>query len=319
MFQGVFDFQEAFLLRSAAAAVLVAICGIGIAPAQESPMRIAFPSGMNGQIVVTMEKAQIAERNGLAAQFASFQYGPPMMEALAAGSIDAVVTSLMPVTTYAAKVPGDVKIVAMLGHSSHSLVVTKDSGVTTPEGLAGRKLGASFGSDSHLDALVWMKEQNLIDKVELVNVAPPELATALANRSVDAIVVRQPQVLRLQQQLDVRVIHTWPFRFVSIVKTKFIAARPDAFARYLDSLRDSLAYIAENHERTAAWFGEYLRVDPAIIKAVSKEDPNYTAAKRSDIDISLTGPARALIEKWAEDAYAHKMIRSRVYTSRLFQ
>jgi ABC-type nitrate/sulfonate/bicarbonate transport system substrate-binding protein len=295
------------------------VCGADIAPAQDGPMRIAFPSGMNGQIVVTMEKAGIAEKNGLAAQFASFQYGPPMMEALAAGSLDAVVTSLMPVTSYASKMPGDVKIVAMLGHSSHSLLVAKDSGVTAPDGLAGRKLGVSFGSDSHLDVLMWIKERNLGNKVELVNIAPPELATALANKSVDAIVVRQPQVLRLQQQLDARAVHTWPFRFVSIVKTKFIAARPDAFAKYLDSLRDALAYIAENHDRTAAWFGEYLRVDAAIIKAVSREDANYTAAKREDIDISLTASARALIEKWAQDAYAQKMIRNRVDTGKLFQ
>jgi ABC-type nitrate/sulfonate/bicarbonate transport system substrate-binding protein len=141
----------------------------------------------------------------------------------------------MPVTSYAAKLPGDAKIVAMLGQSSHSLLVAKESGVTGPDGLAGRKLGVSFGSDSHLDVLVWVNEQRLAGKLELVNVAPSELATALANNSVDAIVVRQPQVLRLQQQAEARIIKTWPFRFVSIVKTQYIAAHPAALAKYLDS------------------------------------------------------------------------------------
>jgi ABC-type nitrate/sulfonate/bicarbonate transport system substrate-binding protein len=302
---------------------MTAVAAIGIvtgaAAAQETPMRIAFPSGMNGQIVVTMEKAEIAKKNGLNASFASFQYGPPMMEALAAGSIDAVVTSLMPVTAYAAKVPGDVKIVAMLGHSSHSLMVNKDHPVTAPEGLIGRKLGVSFGSDSHLDTLVWLKDLKLTDKVELVNIAPFELATALANGSVDGIVVRQPQVLRLQQQSGARIINTWPFRFVSIVKTQFIAAQPKAFARYLAALKDSLVYVAQNHDQTAAWFGEYLRVDPAIIKTVSKEDANYTAKTAADIDISITPPSRVLIEQWAEDAYAQKMIRNKIDTKTLFQ
>jgi ABC-type nitrate/sulfonate/bicarbonate transport system substrate-binding protein len=274
---------------------------------------------MNGQIVVTMEKAGIAEKRGLAAQFNSFQYGPPMMEALAAGSLDAVVTSLMPVTSYAAKIPGDVKIVAMLGHSSHSLMVPKESAVTEPAGMAGRKLGVSFGSDSHLDVLVWLKELALTDKVELVNVAPAELATALANKSVDAVVIRQPQVLRLQQQSDARIIHTWPFRFVSIIKTKFITGNPDGFAKYLEALRESLFFIAQNHQQAATWFGEYLRVDPAIVMAVSKEDANYSAAKLSDIDISVTPAARALIGKWVDDAYAHKMIRTKTDTGALFQ
>ena len=94
-------------VRSLAVVVLslaAAICGMPtIAGAADPEMRIAFPSGMNGQIVVTMEKAGIAEQSGIRARFESFQYGPPMMEALAAGSIDAVVTSLMPVTSYASK------------------------------------------------------------------------------------------------------------------------------------------------------------------------------------------------------------------------
>jgi ABC-type nitrate/sulfonate/bicarbonate transport system substrate-binding protein len=48
-------------------------------------IRIAYPSGMNGQIATTMEKAEIAKKQGLNSEFIFFQYGPPMMEALAAG------------------------------------------------------------------------------------------------------------------------------------------------------------------------------------------------------------------------------------------
>ena len=57
----------------------------------------------------------------------------------------------MPVTSYVSKIPGDVKVVAILGHSSHSLMVPKDSPVKADADLAGRKVGVSFGSDSHLD------------------------------------------------------------------------------------------------------------------------------------------------------------------------
>src|SRR5258708_26114469 len=85
---------------------------IGDAPttagAADPVMRIAFPSGMNGQIVVAMDKAGILQQSGLKAEFDSFQYGPPMMEALAAGSIDAAGTSLVPGTLYATHVAPDV-------------------------------------------------------------------------------------------------------------------------------------------------------------------------------------------------------------------
>jgi len=314
--------MEQTLSRSLSASLRAFVLAAALMPAaavaQDAPMQIAFPSGMNGQIVVTMEKAGIAQNKGLNAVFNSFQYGPPMMEALAAGSLDAVVTSLMPVTSYVSKIPGDVKIVASLGQSSHSLMVPKDSPATAAAGLAGRKLGVSFGSDSHLDTLVWLKDAGLADKVELVNVAPAELATALANGSVEAIVIRQPQVLRLQQQVGAKIIHTWPFRFVSIVKTKFIAKEPKAFGKYIASLRESLFYVAQNHAQTAKWFGDYLRVDPAVVEAVSKDDPNYGAKALSDIDVSLTPTVRTTIEKWADDAYANKMIRAKVDLGKLF-
>jgi ABC-type nitrate/sulfonate/bicarbonate transport system substrate-binding protein len=302
------------LLGAFAAAAGVA----ATAKAENAPMRIAFPSGMNGQIVVTMEKAAIAEKNGLAATFTPFQYGPPMMEALASGSIDAVVTSLMPVTSYASKFPGDVKIVAMLGNSSHSLMVGKDSPLKAEPDLAGKKLGVSFGSDSHLDTQVWLRDSGLAGKVDLINVAPAELATTLDNKSVDAIVIRQPQVLRLQERSGARILRTWPFRFVSIVKSKFIAEQPEAYASYLKSLRDALFYISQNQSQAAEWFGAHLRMDPKIVETVSKDDPNYSAKQLSDIEIAITPDARKLLSAWAEDAYQYKMIKSKVDLDKLF-
>lgn len=313
---------DSILFRFEKSAVLIALTFVCAMPskagAETAPIRIAFPSGMSGQLVIAMEKAEIAKKNGLQATFSSFQYGPPMMEALAAGSIDAVVTSLMPVTSYASKMPGDVKIVAMLGHSSHSLMVAKDSSLQAAGDLAGKKVGVSFGSDSHLDTLTWLTDIKIADKVELINVQPAELATALTNKSVDAIVIRQPQVLRLQEQSGARILHTWPFRFVSIVKSKFIAENPDAYQKYLKSLRESLLYVAQRKEESAAWFGAYLRVDPAVVMAVSKEDANYSAAKIDDIDISVTAAARQLIGSWTENARLHKMIKNPVDLSKLF-
>src|SRR5690606_36359349 len=74
----------------------------------DTPVRIAYPSGLNGQIALVADKAGIARRNGLQAQFNLFQNGPPMMEALASGNVDVVVSSYQPLTTYLLKRPGSV-------------------------------------------------------------------------------------------------------------------------------------------------------------------------------------------------------------------
>lgn len=303
------------LLSIAAACVLAWAHPAG---ADDVPIRIAFPSGMNAQVVIAMQKAGIAEKAGLKPEYTAFQYGPPMMEALASGALDAVVTSLMPVTSYASKVPGDIKIVAMVGQSSHSLLVAKDSGIAGAGALAGKTIGVSFGSDSHLDLLIWLKEQNLSGKVSLVNVEPAELAPSLASKSVDAVVIRQPQVARLQEQTGARLLHTWPFRFVSILRTKFIADHPKEAAAYLAALREAVAYVAQNHDQAAKWFGAYLRTDPSLIEQVSVDDPSYNSDP-ARIDISVKPSDRALIAKWSEDALAQGMIKKKLDVDLLFQ
>src|SRR5690606_18788498 len=88
----------------------------------DTPVRIAYPSGLNGQIALVADKAGIATRNGLQAQFNLFQNGPPMMEALASGNVDVVVTSYQPFTTFRLKQPDAVTVIAQLGHSSYALV-----------------------------------------------------------------------------------------------------------------------------------------------------------------------------------------------------
>lgn len=299
-------------LRSAILGSALA-CGLSdYAGADADPkIRIAFPSGMNGRLIVVMDRGQIAKKNGLEAEFTAFQNGPPMMEALVSGSVDAVVTSLMPVATYAAKVPGDVKIVAMLGQSTYALVTAKDSAVYCDADLKGRTIGVSFGSDSHLDALIWLKESGLGTDAKLVNIGPSELASALDNRSVDAVIIRQPQVRRLQELSGARVIRSWPHRFLSIVKASFIKSNPQAYARYIKALRDSAQFVDADPKTTARWFGEHLKIGPALVEQVTADDAAVPGAG-STIEEPVAEPSRTAIRRWLKEAYDNKMIRTAV-------
>jgi hypothetical protein len=82
-------------------------------------------------------------------------------------------------------------------------------------------------------------------------------------------------------------------------------------------LRDAIFFIAQNPEQSAAWFAEYLRTDAAIIQRASKEDPNYGARSLGQIDLAVTPADRAMIEKWAADAYAERMIKAKLYLGAL--
>ncbi|MHB1609955.1 MAG: ABC transporter substrate-binding protein [Acidithiobacillus sp.] len=273
-------------------------------------IRIAYPSGMNGEIPVVMNRYGIAVKNGLNARFVFFQYGPPAMEALASGKVDAVVTSLMPVTTFIFRRPHDAVIVANLGQSSFSLMVSKASLVKNVSGLSGKKIAVSFGSDSYLSLVRYLKAAHLVPgrNVTLLNMQPNELMFALTQGYADAIVVRQPQVLEMQEKFGARIIHTWPFRFVSLVRTAYLEQHPGALARYMMALRQSILFIAQHKRQASIAFGKTLRLDPKIIEQVSVDNPQYRAHSLSDIDISVTPKFVNVLKRWFAASYQYKMI-----------
>jgi ABC-type nitrate/sulfonate/bicarbonate transport system substrate-binding protein len=200
----------------------------------------------------------------------------------------------------------------MVNQGGHALMVAKDSPVTDPAALAGKKVGVSFSSDSHLDALIWLRESGLAGKTTLINIPPSELAVALANQSVDAIVIRQPQVRRLQQQSGARILKSWPLQYISIARTRFMKDSPKQLAEYLAALRESALFMAQNPEQSAKWFGDYLRMDPSVIQEVAESDPNAAATGISQIDLSVKPADRAMIENRLIEAYTEKMIKEKV-------
>lgn len=284
------------------------------AVAQTDKIRIGYPSGMNGQIPVVMQKANIAAKHQLDAQYTAFQYGPPMMEGLASGQLDVVVTSFLPPLSLSAKLPGSVKFIAQLGQSSHSLLVAKDSQEKQIGDLKGRKIGVSFNSESHLDLLLLLKEKGLDSKsdVELVNLQPGELPAAFEKKLVDAVVIRQPQTLRLEQGLGARNIYKWPFPFTAIVRSDYLAQNPKAIEHFTEALKDTVLHIADKPDETAAWFSEALRIDPSIVKNLNDENPLYAVKSRSAIRIGIDDAFKEKLAERIAAATSYGLVKGKV-------
>lgn len=307
-------------LRAAMIGV-VSVLAYGAAHAEDTKIRIGYPSGMNGQVPVVLEKAGIAPKHQLAAEFTGFQYGPPMMEGLVSGQLDAVVTSFLPPLTLSAKAPGSIKFVATLGQSSHSLLVPKDSPAKTLSDLKGKKIGVSVGSESHLDLILALKDAKLDPKtdVELVNLQPNELPAALEKGLVDSALIRQPQVLRLEESLGAKKIQTWPFRFTSIVRTEYLNSNPDAVKRYVEALKDAVLYIAANPDQSATWFAESQRLNPEVVKKLASENPLYSAKKREDIKIEIDDAFKKLLAERSQAAVDNGLVKAKIDAATLTQ
>jgi ABC-type nitrate/sulfonate/bicarbonate transport system substrate-binding protein len=302
------------VLRKAFLMAILAFAGNAFAD-DALPIRIAYPAGMNGEIPVVLDKAGIAKNNGLDAEYTFFQNGPPMMEALASGNIDVVVSSFQPFATFISRQPDKAVIVAQLGHSSYSLLVPKDSPIKSLADLKGKRIALSFGSDSHLDLLRSIRKVNLdpATNFQLLNLPPNELLLALNQGFAEAVVVRQPQVQRLQEQFGVRIVQTWPHHYLVAVRSEYLAKYPVARERLLASLRQSVAYIVNNGDQAAIWFGERLRISPEVVKELAKQNPVFRGVKRpEDVHIEFGRTHLQLFNEWLVASFDNGLLKTKV-------
>jgi len=287
------------------------------ASAQEK-LRLGYPAGMNGQIVTILEKAQLAQTRGLEVEYSFFQNGPPMMEAFAAGQLDIAVTSLMPLATFAARLPGQAVIVSGLGNSSYGVLVKGETSYAKLADLKGKRIAVSFGSDSHLDLLISLAEEGIdpARDVELLNIQPAELPVALDKNHADAILIRQPQVLRLQQTSGARLIKSWPHTYVVLAQASYLDKHPDAVKQLVGALADSVAFIRSRPEEAAQWFGDKLRLDAATVKQVSYENPLIASSHQAELGV--TPQLRTATQDWMAAALKWGLIKTKVDADRLF-
>jgi ABC-type nitrate/sulfonate/bicarbonate transport system substrate-binding protein len=276
---------------------------LGSASAENIPLRIAYPSGINGQLPKVIEKAGLAEKAGFQPTFTFFQYGPPMIEALAAGQVDVVFTSLNPVASYLSKNPGGLVIIADAGVGKHAVVVPGDSPVKTLTDLKGKKVAVSLNSDLHVDVARSFKELGLEPgkDVELVNLQPLELAGAFEQRLTDAVDIRIPPLLKLTGSKGARIVAEWPWQFVVAVRKGYLDEHPGVAEKLRQVVAEGVWLIASEPDQAAAWWGEQLRLDPAVVKASADLNPLYRAKNRDEVKVEVTEDLKARADKWSRD------------------
>jgi sulfonate transport system substrate-binding protein len=130
-------------------------------------------------------------------KFARFDYGPPLVQAAAAGDIDLGYVGTVPPITGAAQQYG-FKIVATqhgadVTKAAENIIVPKDSPIQTLNDLKGKKIAIPQGSSAHGLALLALKSVGLTPKdVELVYLSPAAGATAFNTGKVDAWSIWNP-------------------------------------------------------------------------------------------------------------------------------
>lgn len=156
---------------------------------------------------------------------------------------------------------------------NEDIIVRTDHGITVPGDLMGKKIGvvrqttAEFYLGRFLD-LHGMSIKN----VTLVGISPAQSLDAIANGSVDALIIWQPYVDRIQRSLS--DIELWPAQSsqacYSVVSARddWLAHNASAADRFLRSLTDAEDFLIQNPEKAESIVRDKMGYDDAYMAII---------------------------------------------------
>jgi len=185
--------RRRFLVTSAVAA----FSGLAGAPANaQAPTELRIGYQKNGVLVVAREQAVLEKRfaaSGITVTWLDFPSGPPMLEAMNAGSVDfGQVGDTPPIFAQA----GGAKIVYVAGQpitNGQGILVKPDGPIRTLTDLNGKRIGFTKGSSAHNVVLLALEKAGLqYSDITPVYLSPPDGAAAFARDNIDAWAVWDP-------------------------------------------------------------------------------------------------------------------------------
>ncbi len=281
--------------------------------AQSGALRVGFfPTVTHGAALVLLQRGELAHAIApRAVEPHPFNAGPEAMEALFAGAIDACYVGPMPALNAYLRSRGEaLVIVAGAATGGAALVVRKDSGITGPEDLHGKKLSSpQLGNTQDLSLRAYLAAHGLTTNdrggdVRVMPMAAPDLYSLLRRGDLDGAWVVEPWVSRLVDEAGARILvdekELWPGGLyptaVLVVTRKLLREHPELVTQLVRAHVAAVAFIAGHRDQARELAAA------ALVKYGKKQLPPQVMAdawQRVRFDTAL--PPGAL-EKIAADA-----------------
>jgi sulfonate transport system substrate-binding protein len=218
--------------------------------------------------------------------WSDFTSGPPMLQAMASGSVDIGGVGDAP-PVFAASGGEAVEIVGArtTNGDQDSVVVPKGSPISSIQQLKGKKIAYASGSSGNYNLLTVLTKAGLTTKeATLVNLQPADALAAFTSGSVEAWDVWPPYVQQVVAEDGAKVLSTGsaygsPYSFE--VASKSAVANPDKAAAikvYLTTLDKAYQWTASHPSQWAAAWGKASGLSASIMQTAAKVDANTPAA-----------------------------------------
>ena len=264
------------------------------ARAQASVKEIRIGYQKNGVLVIARQQATLEKHfgsQGIAVKWLEFPSGPPMLEAMNAGSIDyGAVGDSPPIFAQSA----GAAIVYAAGEpitNGQGILVQGNSPIRTIADLKGKRVGFTKGSSAH-NVIVQTLEKAGLTYADItpVYLAPPDAGPAFANGSIDAWSIWDPYFAIGETKQNGRIL----VNASDITKTNsFYIANRDfakshgAVLQQIIDVTSSTAQWAESHRGDVARSLSAVTDIPLDIQTVAANRSSFTVGPITD-DIIAT-------------------------------
>lgn len=279
-------------LCSAGLIAVVFVTGARLAYADRDMIRAAYR--LTSTSIATKDTGY-PDKYGLNVDVAKMSTGIEANEAILTGAIEVGEVGITPFVTLLSRSPDVVAIgVASSGGGTYRTVVRKESPYQSMDDLRGKKVAIRIGSGNYSAFLTYIASRGWKEsEFQLVNSGDQEAIAALAGGSVDAVIYWEPIVSVLIAKGIARPI----FSFKGIVNNpifivanrKALAAKPQAFAKYLAAFMDGQKLLRDDVPGAARVITETMNRAGQQIDSTAIE----MSIPSSDYAIDLTDQVKA--------------------------
>ena len=277
------------LFASVAFTASVAPAALFAAEVAREPAEIRIGYQKNGVLVIARQQAALEKRfadRGVRIKWVEFSSGPPMLEAMSAGSVDVgAVGDSPPIFAQAA----GANIVYAAGQpvsDGQGILVPDASPIRTLADLKGKRVGFTKGSSAHNVVVQALEKAGLAySDITPVYLTPPDALAAFANGSIDAWSIWDPYYAIGEVKQKGRIL----INADEMVRSNaFLIANRDFAQAHGSSLRDVLAVLvesahwAESHRADVAKALSDVTGVPLDIQTVAAERSSYTLGPITD-------------------------------------
>lgn len=213
------------------------------------------------------------QAQGASVEWSLFQAGPPMLEAMNAGSIDfGGVGEAPPIFAQAAGGQFYYVGVYTYGPETQDIIVPQNSSVQSAADLRGKKVALQRGSSAHYLLLKVLEEQNIpSSEVEVVSLPPADARGAFEQGNVDAWSIWDPFLAVAEATGNIRSLKVGrDRRTFSLASQQFTKNSPNLLKAILAEAKRNGEWASQNLATITEQFAKATNLPQPTLEVVNK-------------------------------------------------